>query len=305
MENKQMPDHHGPQDEVKSQEYPNQTIKLLLERASCRSFKDEKIPDQILDYILRAGTHAPTGGNLQPYSIIKIKNPETKNKLADWCSQKFIGNAPVDLVFCIDWHRTQRWAELEVAPYSATDSLAHFWISFQDTMAAAQNICTAADALGLGSVYIGTIMQFFSEIHDLLELPDGVMPVVLLCLGYPKSKAASRKKLGTDMIVHSEKYQEPSDEELLAAFAEKYSNRTIEITDERLQTLEKVAREVHGEKFAQKCIAKVKENGYINNVQRYFGLHYMSNELPSYNLEFQETMEKFGFNWFKEFKRKG
>ena len=304
METKQMPDHHGPRNEGEAQEYPNQTIELLLERTSCRSFTDQKIPDDVLDYILRAGAHAPTGGNLQPYSIIKIEKPETKETLAEWCGQKFIGSAPVDLIFCIDWHRTQRWAELEVAPYSAPDSLAHFWISFQDTMAAAQNICTAADAFGLGSVYIGTIMQFFQEIHDLLELPKGVMPVVLLCLGYPKTKAAPRKKLGTEIIVHSEKYREPSDEEILAAFNEKYSNRKIEITDDRLQTLEKVAREVHGEEFAKKCIAKVMENGYINNVQRYFGLHYMANELPSYNLEFQEIMEKFGFNWFKEFKLK-
>ena len=267
-------------------------------------FTDEKIPEDVLNYILQAGVHAPTGGNLQPYSIIKIKNPDTKDTLANWCGQKFIGSAPIDLIFCIDWHRSQRWAELEVAPFSATDSLAHFWISFQDTMAAAQNICTAADALGLGSVYIGTIMQFFPEIHDLLELPNGVMPVVLLCLGYPKAKTAPRKKLGTEIVVHSEKYREPSDEELLAAFNEKYSNRTIEITEERLQTLEKVAREVHGEEFAQKSVTKVKENGYISNVQRYFGLHYMANELPSYNLEFQEIMEKFGFNWFKEFKLK-
>jgi len=76
MQNK-LPSHHGVKEQVAGN-YPNETIKLLIERASCRSFLDKKIPADVLQYILQSGTHAATGGNLQPYSIIKIEKQTTK-----------------------------------------------------------------------------------------------------------------------------------------------------------------------------------------------------------------------------------
>jgi len=304
MSEQNIPSHHGPTESTQ-QEYPNETMRLLLERASLRMFADEKIPHEVLNLILDAGNHAPTGGNLQPYSIIKIEDETNRQKLADWCEQDFIGKAPVDLLFCIDLHRNERWAQLEVAPFSANRAFRHFWISFQDTVIAAQNICTAADAMGLGTVYIGTVMEFFTEIKEMLELPNGVFPVVLVCMGYPKSTPRQRKKLGVDVIVHSEKYHELDDEELLASFDRKYEGQRVGITDERLETIEKVCLEVHGEEFARECLARIHENGYIRPVQRYFGLHYRADEMPEGNTQFLKTMEDFGFYWFKEFEKKG
>jgi FMN reductase [NAD(P)H] len=250
-------------------------------------------------YILEAGIHAATGGNLQPYSIIKIEKQATKKRIAKLAGQKFIADAPINLVFCIDWHRLERWAKLETAPFTALSAFRHFWISFQDTMIAAQNICTAADAMGLGSVYIGTVMEFFPTLKRMLKLPKGVMPVVLLCLGYPKTKLIPRKKLGIDVMVHKEKYQDLTDKKLLDAFNKKYTGMKIEITSERIKTIERVCRDVSGEKFSEKCLEKIKKQGYISWAQRYFGLHYVANEMPKQNEKFLKIMEQFGFNWFK------
>ncbi len=297
-------DHHGAFGQAGGQ-YPNETMRLLLERASLRSYTDEKIPDDVLRLILDAGNHAATGGNLQPYSIIKIEAEETRKWLAERCEQGFIAAAPVNLIFCIDMHRNKRWAELEVAPYTAQHSFRHFWIAFQDTVIAAQNICTAADAMGLGSVYIGTIIEFLPELKERLKLPDGVFPVVLLCLGYPKNPSEPRKKLGVDVLVHSETYQELDDDALLAAFDKKYADVKYQITDERMKTIETVCRESHGEEFAQKCLAHIREQGVIKSVVRYFGLHYLANEMPAGNQEFLQMMEYFGFHWLSEFKKKG
>lgn len=281
--------------------YPNQTVKLLLERASCRSFQNKKIPADVMSYILNAGIHAATGGNLQPYSIIKIEKLVTKKKLARLAGQQFIADAPVNLIFCIDWHRLKRWAKLETAPFTATSAFRHFWISFQDTMIAAQSLCTAADAMGLGSVYIGTVMEFFPTLRRMLKLPKSVMPVVLLCLGYPKSKLVSRNKLGIDTVVHNEKYTELSDKKLLDAFNQKYPGMKIEITRERLKMIEKVCKDISGDKFAQKCLARIKKQGYISWSQRYFGLHYVANEMPKQNDRFLKTFERFGFAWFTKY----
>jgi FMN reductase [NAD(P)H] len=88
--------------------YPNETMRLLFERASCRSFSRRSVPGDVLKIVLEAGTHAPTAGNLQPYSILKIEDPETRRRLGEMCGQKLIGEAPVNLIFCIDLHRLER-----------------------------------------------------------------------------------------------------------------------------------------------------------------------------------------------------
>ena len=295
-----MPSHHGVTVTSGTRSYPNETMKLLLERASCRSFTEGNIPTDVLQIVLEAGAHAATGGNLQPTSIIQIEDPETKEWLADRCEQAFIGKAPVLLVFCIDWWRLKRWAELEVAPFSATHSFRHFWISFQDTMICAQNVCTAADAMGLGSVYIGTILEFFAELRERLDLPQGVFPVVLLCLGYPRHKPEPRKKLGIDVIVHSERYHKLEDQELLDAFDAKYPEHVVQVTEQHLTEIAETCRQVYGQAFAQQCLQRIEENGHISPVQRYFGLHYRANEMPRGNEDYVRHIQECGFHWFEE-----
>ncbi len=293
---KEMPSHHGPAGE-QGHDHPNETMRLLTDRASCRTFERREIPREVLDRVLAAGVHAPTGGNLQPYSIIEIRDERNRKELARHCNQPFIAHAPVLLVFCIDWHRIERWAELEVAPFTATRSFRHFWISFQDGIICAQNICTAADAMGLGSVYIGTIQEFLPEVREMFQLPKAVLPIVLLCLGYPKATPLPRRKLGTRVVVHSEKYEDPADADLLEAFREKYRGRKVEITQERLRLIHQVCQDVHGEAFAERCIERIEEQGFISPVQRYFGLHYRADWMPKDNGAFLETMREFGFEW--------
>jgi len=301
MNKKQMTSYYGIERPVKGK-YPNQTLELLIQRASCRSFSDKKIPKDVLQYILEAGIHSPSGGNLQPYSIIKIEKEKTKQKLAELCGrQGFIAKAPINLLFCIDFHRLERWAKLKIAPFTATSSFRHFWISFQDTLICAQNICTAADSLGLGSVYIGTVLECFRELREMFKLPPGVFPVVLLCLGYPKVKPKPARKLGVKIIVHQEKYHNLKNQELIDALDEKHLDRKREITDANLKKIEEVCRKVKGEEFARECIHKIKEQGYINAAQYYFGLHYCADSMPEGNNTYLKIMEEFGFRWFKEY----
>lgn len=278
----------------------NETLRLLTSRASCRDFSDKKIPQETINAVLNAGIHAPTGGNLQPYSIIKVENHDMRIRLAEFCGdQGFIAKAPVNLVFCIDWHRLERWASLEDAPFSATQSFRHFWISFQDTVICAQNICTAADAVGLGSCYIGTVLECLRELRELLELPNGVLPVVLLAIGYPRERPMPRRKLGADVVVHDEVYRDLDAEELLRAYENKYEGFALEATEERIAILEEVCKAVHGDEFAVECLERVREAGLINAAQYRFGLHYRADKLPDGNEDLVRATEEAGFNWFK------
>jgi hypothetical protein len=103
------------------------------------------------------------------------------------------------------------------------------------------------------------------------------------------------------VIVHEERYEEVEDQKLIDAFDEKYLGLKIEITKERLETIEQVCREANGEEFARRCVKRIKENGYINPTQRYFGLHYRANSMPKGNDTYLKLMKEFGFNWFKKF----
>jgi nitroreductase len=284
----------------------NETMRLLFERSSCRSFVDKKIPEDVLNLVLEAGVHAPTAGNLQPYSIIRIEDPKAKQKLAAMCEQSFIGKTPVLLLFCLDLHRNQRWATLEVAPYTATSSFRHFWVSFQDTLICAQNICTAADSMGLGSVYIGAVIDFPAGIQKMLQLPEAVFPVVLLCMGYPTKRPKPRNKLGVKTVVHPERYHELEDQELLDAFNEKYRtenahSQKLPTSPERMETIMNVCRRTHGEEFAKKCAQRIQNKGYINMAQYYFGLHYKADVMPEGNDNYLKLMEKSGLKWFKKY----
>jgi len=280
----------------------NPTLDLLVRRASCRRFADREIPADILRQVLDAGIRAPTGGNLQPYSIIQIERPETKRELAHLCyDQQFMAGAPVILLFCIDWHRLGRWARLMKAPFTATSSFRMFWISIQDTVISAQSMCMAAESLGLGSVYIGSVLECLPQLRDMFDLPDGVFPVVLLCLGYPETTLRPAAKLPSELIVHKERYRHVDDQTLLAALDEKFHDKQCEITATRLETIRDVCREVHGEAFAEECLETIRAAGRINAAQFFFALHYSAARIPQGNEKFLELMERFGFDWFKEY----
>ena len=276
----------------------NKTLKLLVERASCRAFTVKKVPVDVVNKILEAGVHAPTGGNLQPYSVIKIEKQAAKARLAKLCWQSFIKKAPLHLIFCIDFHRLKRWAKLESAPFSADRSLRPFWIAFQDTIICAQNMCTAADALGLGSVYIGPIFDNIPAIRKMCRLPKGVVPIVSLALGYPSIFPGPRKKLGAKIVVHNEVYRNISDGELLAAFSEKYKGSRAEITKKDLKTMYQVCRDVHGAGFARKCVEGIKACKYINRAQVYFGLHYRADKMLSSTPKSMKMLAKAGLACF-------
>lgn len=278
--------------------YDNEVMKCLYERASVRSYTDQDVSPEVLRKIIDAGCHAATGGNLQPYSIIEIRSQEKKEALMDTkCMQPIVRNAPVNLLFCIDWHRIENWAKANHAPYAMRQSYRHFWISFQDTIIAAQNVCTAADSMGLGSVYIGTVESCFEEVKSIFNLPEGVFPVVILSLGYPTKYPEPAPKLLYDDIVHQEAYVSQSADVVNDMMNKKYSGRRAPLSDKNLDLLHEVTATIFDKEKADEAINYAKELGYIHPVQRYFGLHYVAHELRKGNQDFLNSLRSSGYEW--------
>jgi len=307
MSDPPLPTHHGLEAQVEGN-YPNETLRLLHQRGSCRLFKDQKITGDILELILGAAVHAPSGGNLQSFCIVKIEDPVRREELMKICgNQSFIGEAPLNLVICLDQRRNMRWAKLDVAPFTGMNQIRSFLMGIQLTGIVGQAICVAADALDLGSCYVGTALAKAGEVAEFLELPRGVFPGVLISIGYPAEKIPTMKKHQLGTILHEERHKDLSDNELLTAYSEKHETpdvNRVEITERRLKKLYETCFNVHGEDFAKQSVAHARELGYINPVQRYYGLHYRADSVfTSPNSEFVKIIEKQGWNICQNYER--
>jgi len=280
--------------------YPNETLKILNERASLRNFADREIEPEKLELLMQTASNAPSGGNNQPVSIILIQDKAVKEKLGEMCWQPFIGKAPLNLLFCLDLHRNAMLARQGDCPYTAGFAFRHFWISFQDTMIAAQNVCTAADALGLGSCYIGTIMEHFEACVQMFELPELVIPVVLVALGYPASQPGFRKKFKPSVLTHAEKYHNYDPEQLYNEYMDRENHHKFELDAKKEEMFHAVCQAVEGKEFADRALQKARERGWLDPVQRLFGLHYPAATMPLGNLKFMEFLKKQGINWFEK-----
>ena len=188
----------------------NPIIQGLYNRKSVRVFTGEPISKEKKEMILTAATQAPTAGNQQLYTIIDITDLELKKKLAVTCdNQPFIAEADMVLVFASD---CQKWYEgfQDVGAGPRKPGVGDLMLAVTDAAIAAQNAVVAAESLGIGSCYIGDIMEN-AEIHkEILHLPDYVFPAVMLVFGYPTRQQIYRekpKRVELSHVVHENAYQ--------------------------------------------------------------------------------------------------
>ena len=154
----------------------NPILQSLYARKSVRAFEDRPIPEELKQQILEAAVQTPTAGNQQLYTILDITDPLLKQALSITCDhQPFIAKAPMVLIFCADckkWLDAYREAGCTPRAPGAGDLL----LAVTDAAIAAQNAVVAAESLGIGSCYIGDVMENCERQRELLHLPDYVFP---------------------------------------------------------------------------------------------------------------------------------
>lgn len=196
----------------------NEIIKSLKERKTVRAYLDKDISNDIKNEILQSAIEAPSAGNQQLYSIINVEDQNIKDELSVLCdNQPFIKKAKMVLVFCSDykkWYDLYDYGECEPRQLGEGD----FLLSVSDAVIAAQNTVVAAESLGIGSCYIGDILENYEKVKELLNLPKQVVPVTMVVFGYPTEKQMNRKKPkrpNVETIVFKDKYKEYKGEELI------------------------------------------------------------------------------------------
>jgi len=209
----------------------NETIRELYKRKSVRAFTEQPIAAEEKRAILEAAMAAPTAGNQQMYTILDITDEELKQRLSVSCdNQPFIAKAKLVLIFCADF---QKWydAFLEAGCEPRKPGVGDLMLAVSDTNIAAQNAVVAAQSLGIGSCYIGDIMENAETQRQLLSLPPYVFPAAMLVFGYPtKGQLERPKPPRSDMrhIVHENGYRDMDAGELKQMLSVKAGARDFE-----------------------------------------------------------------------------
>ncbi len=171
-----------------------ETIKLIENRRSIRAFEDRPIEEETLMKLKELTLRAPSAGNMTMYSVIEVTDKDTKEKLAKLCdNQPMIAKAPGVWVFLADMERWYSWIKEGGSVGRTGKALRHpgpgdFHLAMQDAVIASENAVIAAEALGLGSCFIGDIIENYEELQALLDLPPLAAPASMLIFGYPKER---------------------------------------------------------------------------------------------------------------------
>lgn len=202
----------------------NTVIETIFSRKSVRSFADREISPEHREMILRAAISAPSPGNQQLYTVIDVTDQKIKEKLAVSCdNQPFIAEGKMVLVLCADclkWYEAYKDTGCEPRKPGAGDLM----LAVSDACIAAQTAVLAAESLGIGSCYIGDVMENCELQREILSLPQLVFPVAMLVFGYPTEQQKNRKKPprpSVERMVFTDSYPELTPEDRKILFSHK------------------------------------------------------------------------------------
>lgn len=209
----------------------NEILKSLHARKSVRVFTQRDIAREEKESILEAALQAPSAGCQLLYTILDITDQRVKENLALLCdNQPFIGKAKMVLVFCADcrkWLFFYKEAGLTPRQPGSGDLL----LAVEDALIAAQNAVVAAQSLGIGSCYIGDVMENAEKMKALLQLPQYVYPACMLVFGYPTKQQEERekpKRFQVSDIVCENSYRDKNSREIREMFQGKTGTKDYE-----------------------------------------------------------------------------
>jgi len=225
----------------------NPILETIHHRKSVRAYEDKPLPEDVRDMIIKSAMRAPTAGNMMLYSIIEVCDQEAKNKLVETCdNQPFIAKAPLVLVFLADY---QRW--VDYFKVSGVEQLCaekgvplvkpeegDLFLACCDALIAAQTAVIAAESMGVGSCYIGDILENYEIHREMLDLPQYAVPICMVCFGYPTKEQKERERterFSEEFIVFKNRYRRLGEDEFKAMYAGMHERRMAGSADKRDQ----------------------------------------------------------------------
>ena len=167
-------------------------LNLAKERFSARAFSVQTVEEDKVNYLLACAQRAPSACNKQPWHFVVVADKKLLAALAETNAQAdFAKDAPLAIVVCGDMTK-------------AIEGAGHdFWV--QDCAAATENILLAAHAMGLGAVWTGAypLEERSSEMSKVLKLPETMVPLSMIVIGYPKGETKAKNKWDAQKVSYN------------------------------------------------------------------------------------------------------
>ena len=196
-------------------------MKTIQTRRTIRRYAEKDVDAALLTELLELSARTQTMGNLQLYSVVVTRSEEGKKALAPaHFNQPMVTQAPVVLTVCADFRRTTRWCE-ERKANPGYDNFLSFMNAATDALLYTQTFCNLAEERGLGLCFLGTTVYMPEMIIDALKLPQLVMPVATLTVGWPDENPQLTDRLGVAAFVHNEQYHDYSSADIDRHYAAK------------------------------------------------------------------------------------
>ena len=198
-------------------------MKTISTRRTIRKYADREVSEDLLNRLFSEAARTQTMGNLQLYSVVVTRSEKMKEKLSPaHFNQSMVKQAPVVLTICADFNRTSTWARNRMAN-PGYDNFLSFINATSDALLFTQTLCNLMDEEGLGYCYLGTTVYMPQMIIDTLRLPQLVMPVATLTVGWPAEEPPLSDRLPNASFVHSETYKDYTPADIDTYYQEKES----------------------------------------------------------------------------------
>jgi len=151
-------------------------------RRSVRKYKPKPIKRQLTKKLLNAACWAPSGGNIQPWKFIVVED-RTTLEMVRKISPGYFGETPLAILVCSDKAKAHKVGGI----------LGRDYLSIADCAMATQNMLLAAHALGLGTCVVKSFSH--AAMKEILEIPEGIEPELLVVVGYPRASPAPPRRI--------------------------------------------------------------------------------------------------------------
>ncbi|GAI64259.1 unnamed protein product [marine sediment metagenome] len=164
-------------------------MEAILTRRSIRKYTKQPVSDEVLKELVEAAMCAPSAGNQQPWCFVVIKDRKILNEIPKYHPYaQMLKEAPVAVFVCCDW-------DSQLEGYGV-----------QDCSAATQNMLLAAHAKGLGAVWLGIYPAEprVTLTKKLLNLPERIIPISLISIGYPAEQRPRQDRYRADRVHYNQ-----------------------------------------------------------------------------------------------------
>lgn len=189
----------------------NETIRTMLQHRSIREFTDHKVEADKLAALNGVAQRTSSSQGLQMTSIIRVTAPEKRGAISQVCKQEYVARAPELWIFLVDNYRNVAIAREKGSEPGLPYGMDLFFGGFSDACLTAQNVLTAAESMGMGGVFLGSILNNPARIIEILGLPEGTFPALGLIFGYPGQEPELKPRMAMDFRLFENSYRPEED----------------------------------------------------------------------------------------------